>query len=211
MKRRGRCDDGQFRDTQAEKMRGARSHRATEVNHGSWPFDVDGRRCGAGVRPYPCGHRDALVGALGILCLFAYLIKNGHKRLTTLGSARWADAGDLSKAGMLTARSGLILGRLTVTRTRFLPALRALFSLRVDAMTACRQFLSTLRSKPQNLLVKLNAVHTAVFAPTGVGKGVSLVIPFLQTLPGLLVVVDFKGELARLTAARRRAMGHRRA
>ncbi len=145
----------------------------------------------------------------GILCSLAYLIKNNHKRLTTLGSARWADAGDLSKVGMLTAKSGLILGRLTVTRTRFFPALGVLFSLRVDAMTACRQFLSTLRSKPQQLLVKLNALHVAAFSPTGGGKGTSLVIPFLLTCPDSTVVVDFKGELARLTAARRRAMGHR--
>lgn len=146
---------------------------------------------------------------VGFLCLFAYVIKNSGKRLTTLGSARWADAGDVSKAGMLDAKSGLILGRLTVTRTRFLPAIKGLFSLRVDAMTACRQFLSTLRSKPQNVLVKLNAVHTAFFAPTGVGKGVSVAIPFLQTCRDSCVVVDFKGELARLTADRRRAMGHR--
>jgi type IV secretion system protein VirD4 len=145
---------------------------------------------------------------VGFLCLCAYMIRNGGKRLTTLGSARWADAGDLGKAGMLNARSGLILGRLTATRTRFLPALRALFSLRVDAMTACRQFFSTLRSRPQQLFVKLNTVHVAALAPTGVGKGTSLVIPFLQTCSDSAVVVDFKGELARLTAARRRAMGH---
>jgi type IV secretion system protein VirD4 len=145
---------------------------------------------------------------VGFLRLFAYVIKNGGKRLTTLGSARWADVGDLSKAGMLSARSGLILGRLTVTRMGFLPGLRALFSLRVDAMTACRQFFSTLRSRPQQLFVKLNAVHVAAFSPTGGGKGTSLVIPFLLSCPDSTVVVDFKGELARLTAARRRAMGH---
>src|ERR1700721_608987 len=69
---------------------------------------------------------------VGLLCLFAYVIRNGGKRLTTLGSARWADADDLGKAGMLSARNGVILGRLTVTRMRFLPALKALFSLRVD-------------------------------------------------------------------------------
>jgi type IV secretion system protein VirD4 len=143
-----------------------------------------------------------------VVCLLLCLM-HSRKRLTTLGSARWADADDLGKAGMLNARSGLILGRLTVARTRFLPAIKGLFSLRIDAMTACRQFLSTLRSKPQQLLVKLSATHSAVFAPTGVGKGVSVVIPFLQTCRDSCVVVDFKGELSRLTAARRRAMGHR--
>jgi type IV secretion system protein VirD4 len=60
-------------------------------------------------------------------------------------------------------------------------------------------------------LVRLpNAVHTAVFAPTGVGKGVSCVVPFLLSSPDSAVVVDFKGENARLTAEhRRRVFGHR--
>jgi type IV secretion system protein VirD4 len=53
------------------------------------------------------------------------------------------------------------------------------------------------------------AVHTAVFAPTGVGKGVSCVIPFLLTSDESAVVVDFKGENCRLTAEhRRKAFGH---
>ena len=53
------------------------------------------------------------------------------------------------------------------------------------------------------------AVHTAVFAPTGVGKGVSCVIPFLLDCRDSCVVVDFKGELAAATMKRRRRMGHR--
>ena len=59
-------------------------------------------------------------------------------------------------------------------------------------------------------LVRLpKAVHTAVFAPTGVGKGVSCVIPFLLTSDESAVVVDFKGENFRLTAEhRRKAFGH---
>jgi type IV secretion system protein VirD4 len=147
------------------------------------------------------------VTAIGLACLTAYVAKHRRKRLTTLGSARWADASDLHKAGMLTAKSGLILGRLSETRRRLLPALIALCDKRVDAYTACRQFLAALR-KVGSVLVKLNPVHIAIFAPTGVGKGVSMVIPYLQSCPDSCVVVDFKGELARLTADRRRAMGH---
>ena len=52
-------------------------------------------------------------------------------------------------------------------------------------------------------------MHTAVFAPTGVGKGVSCVIPFLLTSSESAVVVDFKGENFQLTAEhRRKAFGH---
>jgi type IV secretion system protein VirD4 len=146
------------------------------------------------------------VGAAEVVCLLAIVVKAGRKRLTTLGSARWADADDLQSAGMLDASSGLILGRLTDKKRRFLPALATLFDLRIDAATACRRFLVSLR-KPGNAIVRLNAVHTAVFAPTGVGKGVSLVVPFLQTCRDSCVVLDFKGELVRLTAGLRRAMG----
>jgi type IV secretion system protein VirD4 len=149
-----------------------------------------------------------ILGTVALVAACGYMARGVRKRLTTLGSARWADAEDLRAAGMLDARSGLILGRMTDNRRHFLPALRSLFNPRVDSQTACRQCIAALRNQNAKQLVKLNAVHTAVFAPTGVGKGVSLVVPFLQTCSDSCVVVDFKGELARLTADRRRAMGH---
>src|SRR6202043_3154189 len=83
---------------------------------------------------------------------------------------------------------------------------------RVKARDACEQFMAPAKRKPRDYpLVRLpNAVHTAVFAPTGVGKGVSCVVPFLRDCRDSCVVVDFKGELASLTAAyRRRKFGHR--
>lgn len=53
-------------------------------------------------------------------------------------------------------------------------------------------------------------MHTTVIAPTGQGKGTSFVIPFLRTCSNSCVVVDFKGENARLTAEhRRKVFGHR--
>jgi hypothetical protein len=60
------------------------------------------------------------VGLLGILAwpvslLFLVLAVGFRVRkqmLTTLGSARWASEQDLSRAGMLDADRGLILGRL---------------------------------------------------------------------------------------------------
>lgn len=54
-----------------------------------------------------------------------------------------------------------------------------------------------------------NVIHTAVFAPTGAGKGVSLIVPNLRTgIPGSCVITDPKGENYRLTADWRRALGH---
>jgi type IV secretion system protein VirD4 len=51
--------------------------------------------------------------------------------------------------------------------------------------------------------------HALVFAPTGKGKGVSLLIPTLLTYTGPAIVVDIKGEAAQVTAQRRRDMGQK--
>jgi type IV secretion system protein VirD4 len=53
-----------------------------------------------------------------------------------------------------------------------------------------------------------NYVHTALIGPSGSGKGVSFIVPTLLTYrAGSCVIFDPKGELYRMTAARRRAMG----
>ncbi len=50
--------------------------------------------------------------------------------------------------------------------------------------------------------------HLMTFAPTGSGKGRGVIIPTLLDYEGSVVVVDPKGENYRVTARRRRAMGH---
>lgn len=144
------------------------------------------------------------------------LAKRGHGALTAFGTGRFATRYELRKAGLLGARTGLILGRLTGDgKLPLSTALRGLLNPAVPAKEACEEFLASVRTGRGTAinpaLVRLpNAVHTAVFAPTGVGKGVSCVIPFLQTSAEGAVVVDFKGENARLTAEhRRRRFGHR--
>jgi len=49
--------------------------------------------------------------------------------------------------------------------------------------------------------------HVVTIAPTGAGKGTCVLIPALLRYPGQCIVIDSKGEAARLTAGRRRAMG----
>src|SRR5437867_4455799 len=98
--------------------------------------------------------------------------RKGYRRLTAHGTARWCDADDLRAAGMLDADSGLILGRITDSGRKPWAAIKALFDRRLDPTAACEMFLGLFR-RPQERMVRLaNAVHTAVFAPTGVGKGV---------------------------------------
>jgi type IV secretion system protein VirD4 len=134
-------------------------------------------------------------------------ITQRHQRWTTLGSARWANEEDLSRAGMLDATSGLILGKFYVGRS-VSRAVAKLFSKRLLPAQACHEFLSSLRHG-HSVTVRLpQAIHTAIFSPSGQGKGVSGVIPFLLDTDESCIVVDFKGENAALTAAHRRSQFH---
>jgi type IV secretion system protein VirD4 len=138
--------------------------------------------------------------------------RKGRRALTAFGTAAWASPRELANAGMLNARSGLILGRVAAEGTPLGRAVKALLNTRLGARDACREFFNAInrRKRKQGHLVRLpQAVHTAVFAPTGVGKGVSCILPFLLTCPESCVVIDFKGENALLTAEHRRRMGHK--
>ena len=105
--------------------------------------------------------------------------------------------------------SGITLGTVEGKVTRW-AGVKALFSRGMTARQAVNTCLLSFKRKQPRRLVRLNsAVHTAVFAPTGVGKGVSIVLPFLLTCRDSMVVVDFKGELVKLTAAARRRMGQK--
>ncbi len=145
------------------------------------------------------------------LALFGRLGKK-TVRLSSHGTARWAGRDDLKAAGMLGG-DGLPLGRIYTGRS-FWKAIDGLFDRSVSAYDACLAFMLSMRKlqkiPPVTDTIALNrAVHTSIFAPTGVGKGVSLVIPFLLRCRDSCVVVDFKGENAKLTAARREEMGQK--
>lgn len=49
--------------------------------------------------------------------------------------------------------------------------------------------------------------HVVTIAPTGAGKGTCVLIPALRRYPGQCIVLDAKGEAARITAEHRKAMG----
>lgn len=142
-----------------------------------------------------------VVVAIGVvmLCRKTY-------RYTAYGTARWADAIDIPH---MLEGNGLIVGHIEGKPSKR-HGLMALFDSRLSAKDACQKFLlACQRKQPKHLVRLTKAVHTAVFAPTGVGKGVSCVVPFLLTSRDSCVVVDFKGENARLTADARRKMGHK--
>jgi type IV secretion system protein VirD4 len=170
--------------------------------------------CGVGSSIYSAALLVALgwpwMGVVMIFFLVTRCAKRGYVRLTTLGSARWAGDDDLRGAGMLGGNSGLILGRIPRQRS-VVAAVVHLLKWRSGSTDACRAFWGSLLCVGRGRLVHLpQAIHTAVFSPSGGGKGVSCVIPFLMTSSDACVVVDFKGENAKLTAKhRRKAFGHR--
>lgn len=140
------------------------------------------------------------------VAITAYLLCKRTYRFTAYGTARWADAADIPH---LLEGNGLLVGHVEGKPDK-LSGVMALFNRAVPDKAACQKFLlSCQRKQPKHLVRLSKAVHTAVFAPTGVGKGVSCVVPFLLTSRESCVVVDFKGENARLTADARRRMGHK--
>ena len=148
---------------------------------------------------------------LVVIGVLAAVGKSGYARLTTLGSARWAERNDLRRAGMLNGRSGLIIGRLPGRdRYRLIRGVAGLFRPGLSAREACRGVLAGFRRTRGELVRLARAIHVAVFAPSGVGKGVCCVVPFLLTCDESCVVIDFKGENALLTAAhRQKHFGHK--
>jgi type IV secretion system protein VirD4 len=133
-------------------------------------------------------------------------LRSRRHSLSAYGTARWAIAADMPH--MLDG-NGLMVGQLDGKIGR-VEGVKALFDPGMSAKDACQKFLvSSQRKQPKQTVRLTNAVHTAVFAPTGVGKGVSCVVPFLLTCPDSAVVIDFKGENTLLTAQARRKMGHR--
>lgn len=130
-----------------------------------------------------------LVGVgVGIALLFPF----SFSPPTTFGSARWARADDLAEAGLFAdtapaariTHPGFSLGVFPVPgRTRRDPPVLRPLAYRGDR-------------------------HLLTVAPTRSGKGVSAIIPNLLTYPGSALVVDPKGENARITAEARAKLGH---
>lgn len=95
---------------------------------------------------------------------------------------------------------GLILGHITAKASLW-RGIKGLFDRSISDEAACQRFLQPCQRKPQQRhLVRLrDAVHTAIFAPSGAGKNVSVVEPFLFTSTESFIVTDIKGENAELT------------
>jgi type IV secretion system protein VirD4 len=138
----------------------------------------------------------------------AFHLLKKKKWYTCFGSAKWAEEEDLRKAGMIRG-SGLCVGYVQGSKSK-VAGVNAIFNPDIPPEEACERFLGSLRrDAPLHPVHLTKAIHTICCAPVGVGKSTAVAIPFLLTCPESCVVVDFKGELAAITSARRRQMGHR--
>ena len=129
------------------------------------------------------------------------------------GTARVCSLGDLARAGMLSG-NGLILGRpgLAERPTRR-QAVAGLFNPRLKSRLAMLIFLAAFFNAAwaDAQMIRVNDyTHLVTFAPTGKGKGVSVILPNLLSYRGSVVATDPKAELFKLTARhRQRKLGHR--
>ena len=80
------------------------------------------------------------------IALIAAIAKGGYHVLTAFGTGRWANADDLQKAGMLGAKTGLIIGRVMDDGKSSLPkSPQGLFNPRVSSKEACEAFLKAIQ------------------------------------------------------------------
>ena len=129
------------------------------------------------------------------------------------GTARLADLSVLIRSRMLGS-SGLILGTTGIMpRPSFWEGLCGLWSSRNPADIASYLFLYALGGSKwvSDRMIRIHAfTHLATFAPTGRGKGISVLIPNLLSYTQSCVVTDPKGELFQCTSKHRhKRFGHR--
>jgi type IV secretion system protein VirD4 len=126
------------------------------------------------------------------------------------GIARFAQESDLRRHGMIGGNTGLMVGRIESPKPSIFDVAPALFNRRMNSKDACDWFLRAWSIGNKGQLVRLSkSVHTAIFAPTGAGKGAGIIVPHLLDCPESMVCIDLKGELASITAKhRRKRFGH---
>lgn len=145
---------------------------------------------------------------------FIYYKTAREKTYSAHGSACWESEHRLRRAGMVGGTSGgLCVGRLADGQK--LPWMESLFAVlgsRFSDKDACELFIrrfwqSVFRLRGEKVRLA-HAVHTAVFGPTGAGKGASFIVPWLLETDESAVVLDYKGENASISAAQRQKLGH---
>jgi type IV secretion system protein VirD4 len=139
------------------------------------------------------------LGWLAVLVLIGLAYKYGRKPkpLSAHGTARFATEDDLD----LDA-DGLCIGKLEVPSHSLL----AVFNPKMKSRDAC---LAAMGKRPWPLVRLPNVIHSAIFIPTGGGKGSCFGIPHAMTCRDSAVYLDLNAEIASATIEARLKMGHR--
>lgn len=98
-----------------------------------------------------------VLGWWSIVLLVALLAKRNYKRFTAFGTARWGDGSDVDFESR-----GLLIGRLSIKKQSH----GRLFNPKVNSLDACMSFWG----ERKNPLVRVNAIHAAIFAQRGSGR-----------------------------------------
>lgn len=152
-----------------------------------------------------------------LVLILACIVRSvrGGVQLWQHGRAKWANCGDLLNANMVGVERGLSIGRLIQTdHLKWLPSVAAIFNGRLSSKDACVRVMARLRVLQNKVIgeeVRLTKTpHTVIISPTGLGKTSSLVIDQLRESDEPTEVLDYKGEISKLTAeTRRKKFGHR--
>lgn len=128
-----------------------------------------------------------LLGSLLIL-----IINRSKKKLTSHGTAEWADKKDIKNTGLLKniKDDGVILG---ITGAKYQKNSKDM----IIGVTGGKYIKDD------------GPTHTLVVAPTRSGKGVGIIIPTLLSWKGSTVVTDLKGENWGITAGYRQKQGNK--
>ena len=135
------------------------------------------------------------IGVFGVVALIfavtfnVLLDRYYHKNKNLHGTARFANKRDLKENGLLK-REGVICGELDTAK--------------VLANKEKNSSISMKLVKPARLVCHGGTVNTLLLAPTGSGKGVSVIIPTLLSYPHSMIIFDPKGENYSLTSGWRR-------
>lgn len=137
-----------------------------------------------------------LFALLAIVIYTVITYFRGFKQIAenVFGTARWGTKKDLVKDGLLDNANGIVFGQLSDAK------IQATLNKKTGSV-------GLKLKKPSKVISSVGITNCLLAAPTRSGKGVSTVIPTLNSYGGSVIVLDFKGENFDRTSGYRSSLG----